>query len=409
MYRKLAGRSSPALKNCLRLALLATVCAAACTLYFRAARATTPAAGMISEASPRVTWTGAFKPANADSSCAGPDGTVCDNFKLTVVPPSPAFGPYLVQIKLQPALAGDWDMTVFGPNGNLVDGSGNSPGQLELVTLVNPPAGTYTVSAAPFAPVVGTDGNSYAASAEIIHQVVNYAQAGADSISYHNFAAPSGLGTGAGEPSIGVNWNTGRAMYIAGLQTLRITFDDSSFPAKATWENKSFATTSRISLDPILFTDRETGRTFVSQLISGNGLGLGCSLTAYTDDDGDNWIQSEGCGLPLSGADHQSMGGGPFHTPFPRDLSAPAYTHAVYYCSQATVAAFCARSDDGGVTFGPGVTVYTTECGGIHGHPQVAPDGTVYLPNRGCGAKQGVAVSEDNGLTWQIRRVPDSI
>ncbi|MFL6212114.1 MAG: sialidase family protein [Pyrinomonadaceae bacterium] len=198
-------------------------------------------------------------------------------------------------------------------------------------------------------------------------------------------------------------------MFIAGLQTLRITFDDASVPTKATWENKSFATTSRISLDPILFTDRTTGRTFVSQLISGNGLGLGCSLTAYTDDDGDNWIQSEGCGLPLSGADHQSMGGGVYHAPLTRDESVPLYPHAVYYCSQATVTAFCARSDDGGTTFGPGVTIYTTECGGIHGHPMVAPDGTVYLPNRGCGAKQGVAVSEDNGISWQIRRVPDSI
>src|SRR3712207_7667545 len=57
--------------------------------------------------------------------------------------------------------------------------------------------------------------------------------------------------------------------YIAFLQTLRITFNDScvSSPA-ALWEDKSFVTTSAQSFDPILFTDRTNtvGRTLVSQL-----------------------------------------------------------------------------------------------------------------------------------------------
>ena len=39
---------------------------------------------------------------------------------------------------------------------------------------------------------------------------------------------------------------------------------------------------------------------------------------------------------------------------------------------------------------------------------KLAPDGTVYVPNRGCGANQGVAVSSDNGLTWAVRTIPDS-
>jgi len=38
----------------------------------------------------------------------------------------------------------------------------------------------------------------------------------------------------------------------------------------------------------------------------------------------------------------------------------------------------------------------------------VAPDGTVYVPNRGCAANQALVVSADNGLTWAIRPVPDS-
>lgn len=36
---------------------------------------------------------------------------------------------------------------------------------------------------------------------------------------------------------------------------------------------------------------------------------------------------------------------------------------------------------------------------------KVAPDGTVYVPNRGCGADAAVVVSEDNGTTWSVRQV----
>jgi hypothetical protein len=49
-----------------------------------------------------------------------------------------------------------------------------------------------------------------------------------------------------------------------------------------------------------------------------------------------------------------------------------------------------------------------TQCNGLHGHIKVAPDGTVYVPNKNCGGQQAVAVSEDNGLTWNIRKVPGS-
>jgi hypothetical protein len=50
-----------------------------------------------------------------------------------------------------------------------------------------------------------------------------------------------------------------------------------------------------------------------------------------------------------------------------------------------------------------------TQCGGLHGHVKVDPSsGTVYVPNKGCGAGQAVAVSEDNGLHWTVRPVPGS-
>jgi hypothetical protein len=83
------------------------------------------------------------------------------------------------------------------------------------------------------------------------------------------------------------------------------------------------------------------------------------------------------------------------------------YPNAVYYCSQDIATAFCAASRDGGVTFGAGVPTYSLlDCGGLHGHVKVAPDGTAYLPNRSCGATAAVAVSTDNGTSWSVRNVP---
>ena len=104
------------------------------------------------------------------------------------------------------------------------------------------------------------------------------------------------------------------------------------------------------------------------------------------------------------------MGGGRFHDPLTRDPNGPLYPHAVYYCSQDLALAQCARSDNGGLSFGPAVPIYTlTECGGLHGAVKVSPyDGTVYVPNKGCNGEQAVVVSEDNGITWQVRRVPGS-
>src|ERR1044072_3116582 len=47
-------------------------------------------------------------------------------------------------------------------------------------------------------------------------------------------------------------------------------------------------------------------------------------------------------------------------------------------------------------------------CGGLHGHIKVGPDGTAYLPNKGCGTEQALIVTENNGATWQVRPVPAS-
>ncbi len=231
---------------------------------------------------------------------------------------------------------------------------------------------------------------------------------------YTNYYAPDGLADSWGEPSIGANWLTGKVLFYGGLNNyaLRIGFNDSVSPAQATWDSTSLLTAGapRVAGDPILVTDRETGRTFVSQL-----MGLTPSQTMdVTDDDGATYVPTAGFGIG-SGIDHQTLGVGPFHTPLP---SGAVYKNAVYYCSQegvnsgGTGAANCALSVNGGLSFGPAVPVYVFSavngCSPLHGHAKIGPDGTVYLPNRQCGNGAGMVVSEDNGITWQARTVPNS-
>jgi MYXO-CTERM domain-containing protein len=130
--------------------------------------------------------------------------------------------------------------------------------------------------------------------------------------------------------------------------------------------------------------------------------------------------------------DHQTVGGGPYRGESkPATAGLTGYPNAVYYCAQNSYSGACARSDDGGLTYLPGVEAYNTPanaggdpmggaCSAIHGHVRVAPDGVVYLPNKGCGGTPtgnnltnseffggtpALSVSEDNGLTWTVRKV----
>jgi hypothetical protein len=217
---------------------------------------------------------------------------------------------------------------------------------------------------------------------------------------YANYPAPDPLGTSAGEPSIGVDWATGKVLYLAGLQTLQVSFDDAHAPATAFWQDVSFLLTSLTTLDPILTTDPKTGRTFVAQL-AGN-----TSLMAFSDNDGASWTPGFETGL-TSGIDHQTVGAGSFASGLLGNLGLSQ--HAVYYCSQSIAYAACAVSLNGGLTFNPAVPIYTLlQCDGLHGHVKVAPDGTAYVPNKSCNGAQGVAVSTNNGLTWTVRTVPGS-
>jgi hypothetical protein len=386
----------------------ATFALLAGALTIGTADAATPNEGTVSDTSTSTTWSGGpFATPNATGNALDqPDCSLpqsCDDYTLHVSTPAGYGSTHTLDVKVAwTNTAADFDVYVLDQAGNVV-GSAASSADPEQVVLP-PNSGDYTVRVVPYAPV----GESYNATATLAETPANPAPGTDTPPSFTDYAAPSSLpdANNAGEPSIGTSYKTGNTLFQSSLSTYKVAFDDTASPAKATWTDASANAGngcpqgSTVSLDPILFTDHETGRTFESQLTGAD------SATCYTDDDGKTWSPSTGGGIP-SGVDHQTIGGGPFSANGVGALPTSSYKNAVYYCSQDIATAFCAVSRDGGTTFGAGVPTYSLlDCGGLHGHVKVAPDGTAYLPNKGCGADQAAVVSKDNGTSWTVSKVP---
>jgi hypothetical protein len=364
-----------------------------------------------------VTYTAGPFPANNQPTpgVGGPYPTCdtthpCDDTPLTVNVSSPALlSTYRIKITSQwPDQQFDFDLYLYKASTLIASDTSTADPEHVQIPIVN--AGDYLVRIVPF-----TGAGTEISTVKIFLEAIP-----ADPVPPAGPVArfqvfPTTLVPGLGEPSVGVNWKTGAVTSQSDVHTLFTTFDDSCSPALDTWAKRD-APTSQVDEDPILFTDSQTGRTFASLLITDSvTFSTGCSEKSHTDDDGNTWVPNDGCGHP-AGSDHQSVGGGPYHAPL---TPGAAYPNAVYYCAQDPnpvtpfSPALCARSDDGGATFGPSVAASNFQCGGIHGHLKVAPDGTVYLPQRECnnpsrGGEIAVLVSTDNGLTWAVRTVPGS-
>ena len=235
---------------------------------------------------------------------------------------------------------------------------------------------------------------------------------------YQTFYPPKGSGAESsdGEMNIGFNGATGRFMLNNIGPVWRVTPPEIAAAGApeccdALWEDRS-STIADTGVDPILWTDAVSGRTFASNFTGGPN-----ALYAYTDSDGEPTASSPtgwtvvGAAVPTGGADHQTIGSGPYPASLSSLTNAVNKGQAVYYCSQAVVGpAFCQRSDDQGQSYGPGTLAYSgSDCGGLHGHIRVGPDGTAYLPVPDCGGKAGVAVSTDGGVTWKEFFLPNSL
>ncbi len=214
------------------------------------------------------------------------------------------------------------------------------------------------------------------------------------------------------EPSMGVNWNTGNVMTMSRFNGNRTTFDDSTSPANpltTSWFSQAIPVVV-VGADPILFTDSITGRTIGGELV----VAAGSTDGFVSDNDLNDVTANFTTGGAVQGVDHQTIGAGPPKVD-PADPIITArqpvtnYPNLFYYASQQIAYGSVATSFDGGITYQTAVTAYTlAQCGGLHGHLKVAPDGTVYLPNKNCGGRAAVVVSEDNGLNWQVRQITDS-
>jgi hypothetical protein len=434
----------------------APVAAAIAAVVSFPALATTPASQAVTApttAGQVVTaeWTGTSLPGAAGGGNTCVDAPTSDGHTITLTVPAGTYN----NVKIKADFHIEWDddaqdlvLSVEQNGSNIGDSDGGTPE--ENVSANNPPSADFVVLTCSFAATVPTpfrgkltltatskfpppdeDGDGVlntidvcpgtpVASRPVDADGCPLATASGLPPRFQVHVAPPELGNDAAEPSIGFNKHSQHTMFISYVNPLLQTYREDAVPpvlpasCDALWENKPGLLTQINSLDPILFTDEVTGRTFNSQLSGSN------SLFEFTDDDGDNWTPAQQ-GPPNGGADHQTVASGPYPAAFtPPTATWPATgpKRAVYYCSQSVAAAFCARSDDGGQVFSEGNPFKNLDCGagGLHGHVKVAPDGTVYVPDSsqciapigGTAGKVIVHVSENAGLTWTVREIPAS-
>ncbi|MFA5945187.1 MAG: hypothetical protein WC876_12055, partial [Candidatus Thermoplasmatota archaeon] len=231
---------------------------------------------------------------------------------------------------------------------------------------------------------------------------------------FHPYYIPEDLPSahGAGEPTIGIPWNTDHVFFQAFAKTHRAAFDDADLVdgvAAVEWTDVS-PTFTPINVDPMIHADYQTGRIFAG------GLAGPCSLMGISDDDGATWVPAANmCSGPQF--DHQSIGSGPWSSTSPDSVArAAVYPRATYYCAQLQLTS-CATSLDGGRAWLP-FTEVTGPCGGLHGHISVSEaTGFAAVPHGGCaglegttpldgGSYVGFASTSDNGATWSSRVMP---
>lgn len=406
--------------------------------------ASTPSSGTISPTSGNLTYdAGPFigqnqSPVGAGQVDVGPrcDNAAfpCDNYNLTVSVPAgylttnPNAG---VKVTLywdntSPAEQGasDYDLYIYkGVVGNLngsqpadFQSSGDSTANPEVATIIPLTEGdnAWTIKIVP-----------WLHAEEVVHVGIQFLS-GSGGSGFPGFGGADPTVPGLpryqvsvggdnptnGESNIGFNPATGRIMTMNRFTIWRVTPAEKLVPAKPEccpelWENKTNLTTST-GVDPILWTDQVTGRTFASNSTAGTNVVYG-----WSDNDGDSWNPLSGS-LPNASNDHETIGSGPY----PASLSALSNPvnqgQMVFYCAQTwpTGAAACQRSDTLGASYGPSTLTYTGNagevCAGIHGHVKVGTDGTVYLPVRDCSGNSGLAVSLDGGVTWTSHAIPNS-
>jgi hypothetical protein len=405
--------------------------------------AATPASGTLTDTSAALNYSaGPFSVANptpvpevdVGPECNNPTQP-CDDYALTLSLPAgyaAAHPAAAVEVTLSWADAGsgksDYDLYIFQGTVINTDGaeqayaqsaSGSDPEVASFSGLVDG-ATTYTVKVVPYTPT----GETVHVQIELLPGASSGGGGtfgGADPTvpgtpRYQNFYAPNGTSaqSSRGEFNIGFNPASRRIMTMNSGPIWRLTpaeVVDPSNPEScdALWEDKTTPVVNTpADLDPILWTDQKTGRTFASNSTAGANASY-----AYSDNDGDMWIPI-GAGPPDGGADHETIGTGPFPAALSALITPLNQGQNTLYCSQDIVGpAMCQRSLDLGMSWGPGVLAYSgpprQACGGLHGHVHIAPNGTIWLPVNQCNGHQGGVTSTTAGTTWTEFAVTGSV
>ena len=224
------------------------------------------------------------------------------------------------------------------------------------------------------------------------------------------------LGHGAGEPTLAIS--KGGEIFITasdgcvtscpGSQEALATFAPggravfSTDDKGKTWQNVSpgvgDVSPHAFSLDPYIYADHHPDGTRIFNI----DLTLACAILSYTDDLGSTWTTNPfACGEPVN--DHQTLFGGP-----PVSSPTVGYPNVLYYCFNHPAFTKCTKSLNGGLTFVPTAQITPPACGGLNGHGVVDKKGVVYVPLGSCGSPN-LAISKDEGNTWNVVRVSDDI
>ena len=334
----------------------------------------------------------------------------------------------------------DYDLYIYDGSNPTVDGSHPAPyssasgadPEVAVISPLHDGTGQFTIKIVPYQP-----------TAETVHVRMELLS-GSGCGGFPNFGGPDPTSAGVpryqifdtpagstaestqGEMNIGFDAATGRILTMNSGPIWRLTPPELLAQAKpecceGLWEDVTNATTIT-GVDPILWGDRWTDASPLpaqpakgARMFAANSTAGTNGVYGFSDDDGDTWLPLS-ASPPNASSDHETIGSGPY----PASLSTfgtPAnHGHAVYYCAQTfpTGAAACQRSDTYGASYGPSTIIYNpnpptnSQCGGIHGHVHVGPDGTAYVPVRDCGGNAGLVVSTDGGLSWTEHVVPNS-
>ena len=231
----------------------------------------------------------------------------------------------------------------------------------------------------------------------------------------------NGVPINAGEPTLGVT-NEDNVFYTAIQSNTRVEIlrgqDDGEKWEVVSPKFPNGRNAQLLSFDPYIWVDDAEGvdRIFTIDLT------VACAYLSFSDDEGESWITNPlSCGRPVN--DHQTLFSGPSAI-----SPTTVFPHIVYYCWNDIGSSSCSKSIDGGISFVPtgspafgGVDpnaedpsldpdvppTVGSNCGGLHGHGHVGPDGTVYLPKGHCG-QPWLAMSRDEGATWERIQVANN-